>query len=347
MDSMKDLQELVVSGFDDWQENPNVRAIRKDGLILFNYTHAAHAEGRWTWFELASRGLILDSETGEVVARPFDKFFNWNERGRKSSGHIVTVTEKLDGSLGILYRQGGEHKVATRGSFDGEQAAWATEFLAKNHDLSWLPDDYTLLFEIIYPENRIVVDYGDTEALYLLGIRNRFTGDYMPFYPRVYTLGTRYGFPVPQVYSFNNVRDLIEATGALPATAEGWVVEFSDGQRFKFKGDEYVEIHRLVTNATFRRVLSSVANGTYDVMVSNVPDEFLTQVKAWRDEIEETIVDLIRETAIAFAIAPKSTRKEFALWAKAHYPELMPYLFAVLDRKEIRPLILKKAFKDR
>jgi RNA ligase len=163
----------------------------------------------------------------------------------------------------------------------------------------------------------------------------------------MYALGLRYRFVVPQVYSFNNVRDLIEATGTLPATAEGWVVKFSDGQRFKFKGDEYVEIHRLVTNATFRRVLSSVANGTYDVMVSNVPDEFLIQVKAWRDEIEETVVSLIRDTAMAFAIAPKSTRKEFALWAKEHHPELMPYLFVMLDRKEIRPLILKKAFKDR
>ena len=42
------------------------------------------------------------------MARPFDKFFNWGEGswrngGRTTTADISFVTEKYDGSLGILY----------------------------------------------------------------------------------------------------------------------------------------------------------------------------------------------------------------------------------------------------
>ena len=48
-----------------------------------------------------------------------------------------------------------------------DQAVEATKML-QNHDLSNLNRDWTLLFEIIYPENKIVCDYGDTRNLFLL-----------------------------------------------------------------------------------------------------------------------------------------------------------------------------------
>ena len=55
---------------------------RKGELAIFNYTKAAQFAERWNFFERVSRGLILNAVTGEVVARSFDKFFNWGEGGR-------------------------------------------------------------------------------------------------------------------------------------------------------------------------------------------------------------------------------------------------------------------------
>ncbi len=150
IESIVDLQNLVRSGETDWEKYGEVNVIEKDGLLLFNYTNAAQYAARWNAYEQMCRGLILNRETGEVVARAFDRMFNWLEGGRVSRGHIVTVTEKVDGSLGILYRVGNEFRIATRGSFDGAQATWATEFLRKNYDLRDLPPEYTLIFEIIY-----------------------------------------------------------------------------------------------------------------------------------------------------------------------------------------------------
>jgi RNA ligase len=344
MESIDELGKLVKSGFSDWETLGDVRALYHDDLVLFNYTRAAQFSRRWNWFEQVSRGLIFNTVIGEIAARPFDRFWNWLEDGRTSSGRIVTVTEKLDGSLGILYRSEGQYKIATRGSFDGEQAMWATNYLQRNHKLTSLPISYTLLFEIIYPENRIVVDYGDAETLYLLAARNRFTGEYLPFYPNVYRLAQNYGFPLPKVYDFNSMADILAAADSLPATEEGWVIEFSDGQRFKVKGDQYVEVHRLVTNATFKRVLEAVASDTFDEMITAVPDEFLGQIHAWRNEIEQKVIVVTAKARAAFERAPKATRKEFALWIQANHKPLSAYLFNLLDGKGVRSLILKREF---
>lgn len=343
MDNIRQLQQLILQGETGWDQYGDVRAIYRGDLVLFNYTSTAQYNRRWNWFERVSRGLILNTKSGEVVARPFDKFYNWLEGGRKISGHIITITAKIDGSLGVLYRDNG-YKVATRGSFDGEQAIWATNHL-KWYNLDGLPDELTLLFEIVYPDNRIVVDYGTMEELILLAARNRFTGEYLPFYPNLYELADARGFMTPEVFDFNNVDAIIEACGCLSAENEGWVVEFSDGQRVKFKGDRYVELHRLVTNATFKRVLEAVRNNTYMWMVRDVPDEFMDQIQEWKQEIDQIVRHTIEKVETAYGkIKDVSDRKAFATLANTHYRSLAPYLFCKLDGKDYIKMIYKLEF---
>jgi len=345
IECMIDLQALARGGFTDWERYGNVRAVYKDNLVLFNYTHAAQFEGRWNWFERVSRGLILDVKTGEIVARPFDKFWNWGERDRTSDARLVSVTEKLDGSLGVLYRTQGQYAIATRGSFDSEQAEWATTELAIGYDIEDLPDSFTLLFEIIYPDNRIVVDYEGAEGLYLLAVRDRFTGKYL-YWREVFDLAREYEFPVPKAHQFDSVQDIIAAKQGLDGNAEGWVAEFSDGQRFKFKGDRYMEIHRIVHAASFKRVLETVANGTYEETIAAVPDELLDEIRGWKEYIDDTVTHTRARVEAAYINAPKEDRKTFALWVRENRPELAPYLFRRLDEHEYDSLIYKLAFKE-
>jgi RNA ligase len=315
-------------------------------LLLFKYTAKAQYGGRWNFFERVSRGLIVNCATGEIVARPFDKFYNWLEQGRTAGGHIVTITEKLDGSLGILFRVDDGYRIATRGAFRSEQAEWATRFLIANYDLRDLPNELTLLFEIIYPGNRVVVDYSGREALVLLAARNRFTGDYLPFYPAVYELGLRYGFPLPTVYQFNNITEILERTGTLDLSEEGYVVEFADGQRFKFKGDKYLELHRLIFGLSFNNTLAAVAAKNVAYIREQIPDEFLVQFNQWVEEIEATVTAVKQQVQTAFEMAPTDSRKEFAIWVQANHKELAPYLFAVLDGKPLDPIIYRLAFRE-
>lgn len=157
----------------------------------------------WNFFERVSRGLILHAKTGEIVARAFDKFFNWQAYGRSSDAALVRVMEKMDGSLGILYRHHHEYKVATRSDFTNPQCQFANHFI-KRFDLSDLAEEYTLIFEIIYPKNRIIVDYQDRKDLVLLAVRNRVTGEYLAW-EKVIDLAKHYGFNLPHCYNFSSV----------------------------------------------------------------------------------------------------------------------------------------------
>ncbi len=344
--SIADIQTLAVAGFTDWKQYGEVNVKRDGDLLLFDYSHKAQFAARWNFFERVSRGLVINSVTGEIVARPFDKFFNWFEGGRKARGHIVSVTEKLDGSMGILFRENGAYRITTRGWFHSEQAAWATKFLNANYDLSDLPNELTLLFEIIYPENRIVIDYQGREALILLAARNRFTGEYVKFFPDLYELAQKYNFPLPNVHTFNNITELIEQTGTLPAEQEGYVVEFSDGDRYKFKGDRYLELHKLISGLSYKNTIEAVQNNTVDYIRAQIPDEFLQEFNAWVIEIENVIAQTKQNVQATFDAAPKESRKDFALWVQEHHKKLAPYLFALLDGREITPLIFKHEFQD-
>ena len=344
IETIGDLQRLVAAGETDWKKYGEVGTATNGDLILFNYLPTAVYANRWNYFEQISRGLILNRKSGNVVARPFDKFWNWGEGGRMTSAGIRSVTQKVDGSLGILYRQDGQLKIATRGSFTSEQALWATEYL-KRYDLSSLDPDLTLLFEIVYPENRIVVDYGDTEALVFLAARNMITGKYERDY--LYAYDWFYLFDHPDCFLEGDIDDIIARLPELDANEEGYVVEFLDGQRFKFKGARYLELHRLISNLSFKNTLAAVACGTVENIRSQVSDEFLGQFNQWVEEIKAKEAEIERSVTGAFAEAPKASRKDFALWVMANYKDLAQYLFAMLDGQDIAALIYRKAFDNR
>lgn len=340
--TIKTIQNLAINN-GPW---PDTVSIKESGdLILLTYKACVQFDNLWTDFEIACRGLIINRKTGEVVARPFDKFFNWNENNRTTNAPIKSITEKLDGSLGILYRNNG-YKIATRGSFESEQAWWATRFLNEYHNLKDIHNSWTLLFEIIYPDNRIVVDYKNRQSLVLLTIRNRFNGKYLSNH-ETNQIAKRHGFDIPIVYHFKSIQDILDARSKISANNEGWVVEFADGQKFKFKGIEYCKIHKLISGLSFKFVLENHQAGTLNQALEVIPDEFKDEVNKWIDEIEKILIDTENEVEMIYKIAPKENRKEFALWVMGNYKHLAPYLFAQLDGKDILPIIYKMGFNQK
>ncbi|MGB1285249.1 MAG: T4 RnlA family RNA ligase [Aggregatilineales bacterium] len=346
--SIEDIQTLAKMGFSNWLEYGDVNVAERGDLRLFDYTTGAHIANRWNFFERVSRGLMLNAVTGEIVARPFDKFFYWMANGMRASGYIVTVTEKVDGSLGILYRHKEQYHITTKGSFFSPQARWATKFLNDNFDLTGLADEWTLLFEIIYPDNRIIVNYDDREDLVLLAARNRFTGEFMPFFPDLYNLATEHGFTLPQVYQYNRIEDIIAETGRIDANFEGWVVEFSDGSRFKFKMDEYIEIHKLMRGSmNFEGVLKAYIAGDIEHMQAVLPPGLQGNIGQWVSEIEQTIEQIEIQTQLAFSSAPPLNQAAFIEWANVNHPILLPYLQAYYDGRKLRPIIFRHAFREK
>ena len=169
----KDIKPYIESGLVNEQVLGDLR--------IFNYSKVCQFDRKWDDVTIQCRGLIMRGD--EIVARPFRKFFNLGEveetKIENLPAEMPQVTEKFDGSLGILYFQpDGRPAIATRGSFTSDQALRATEML-RNMPPFWNNIDLNLtyLFEILYPENRVVVNYGNREELVLIGLVNRTTGE--------------------------------------------------------------------------------------------------------------------------------------------------------------------------
>jgi RNA ligase len=226
------LKEMIDQGFIHVQKHDNA------ALYIYNYSAKAQYEACWNEVTLACRGLILD-EHYNCVARPFPKFFNMEEVEDIIPWHeTYEIVEKMDGSLGILYWIENKPYIATRGSFNSEQALKATTLLYEKYAASfpYLNKTKTYLFEIIYPENRIVVNYGEREELVLLAIIDSVSG--------AETGLADIGFPLPRRLSNQSVMELKQHQ---KENEEGYVLKFHSGYRIKMKFDEYVRLHKILT----------------------------------------------------------------------------------------------------
>lgn len=344
---IEDIQQLVESGFTRWSDYGDVKAVYQGDLVLLSYTDKAQHAGRWNAFERMCRGLILNKH-GMIVARPFDKFFNWGERGATTDAPITHVFEKVDGSLGISYFQSGVAHIATRGQFaDGVHAKVATRMLHEQYPFfaRALPYDTTALFEIVYPDNRVVVDYHGARRLTLLALRRNRTGEYREW-GEVKEFAKYLGMPTPREYGYQDIRAVQESARGLSVNEEGYVVLCADGQRFKVKGDAYLAAHRMMEHASYGHVVRAIREGTYDSMLAALP-HYHRQVTTWKLEIDAEIEALTQRTLRAYRDAPKDTQKAFALWVQYHHTELAPYLFAHHDGKPIKPIMLRAIAKKK
>jgi len=239
------LGEMIADGYVRVQQHPTLP------LSILNYTEKAQYERVWNPVTLQCRGLIVEQGTNRIVARSFPKFFNHNEPAAADLDTTgpVRVTDKLDGSLGILYPTPDGWAVATRGSFTSEQAVHATDLLRGKY-AGWEPNPgFTYLYEIVYPENQIVVDYGDRDELILLGAIRTLTGE------TAYPTDVEADWPGPVVEAFPYTT-LAEALAAPPRPGmEGLVVEFTEtSQRVKIKQQDYIQLHRIITGFSARRL---------------------------------------------------------------------------------------------
>ena len=305
--------------------------------LIHNYTEACQYSGAWNPVTVACRGLIVDETTGEVLARPFPKFFGHEQREAPELRleAPVAVTDKADGSLGIIFRDGDELAVATRGSFASEQARHATEVLRTRYPDFMPPAGLTVLVEIVYPENRIVLDYGGLDDLILLGAVDIATG-------RTFGPAAVPQWPGPVVDSFAYAT-LAEALAAPPRDGrEGLVVHFTDtDERVKIKYAEYVRLHRLVTGLSARTVWEVlVSGGDLDALTEPLPDEFHAWVTAVATELTDAVAALAKAVEAEFATIVAELpdgwgRREFA--ARAVRSAHRGALFLRLDGKDYRP----------
>ena len=308
-------------------------------LTIWNYSQTTQYEGKWDEITLQCRGLVTDDK-GNVVARPFKKFFNMEE-GKHTPTKEFKVYEKEDGSLGILFHYEGEWIFASRGSFTSEQAIEGSRMFKEKFQQSHFSKDSTYMFEIIYPENRIVVDYAGAERLVLLGRIGTKSG-------HEYSLDwfRKNEYDVVREYI---IKDYTRLKSLIGNNFEGFVVRFSNGDRMKIKGEEYVRLHKIMTEVSTKSVWEILSNGgSMEGLLKDVPDEFYSKIKEYENELITQFNTLNREYKWIFhkirnvyfeAHDKEFNRGEFAKLAKSYkHPSI---LFNRLDGKDVDPIIWK------
>lgn len=284
-------------------------------LYILNYSPATQIEFHWDKdTTMICRGLIVDNEWN-VVARPFPKFFTVDQLTTlRNSVHNLyglkfknmfdgsfRVFDKLDGSLGVLYPVGDKVAVATRGSFESEMAIRATKMLEDmglGNRSKWFVNHsgkrdlfnyFTFMVEIIYPENQIVVNYGDEEKLVMLAVLGKNDGE------DAWQMFEQMGQPVPGfelAKEYDHIKSIDDFTEDEYDGREGYVLVFDNGLRVKWKFNEYKRLHRIVTGLNENTVLEWLKEGkNLRQTLDKVPDEFYN----WAETVANRLTNLYRE----------------------------------------------------
>ncbi len=302
-------------------------------LTIYNYSQTVQFKNLWDEYTLMARGLILDNK-GNIIGRPFAKFFNWEEMTEIPKEPPVHVTEKMDGSLIIACFYKEELILATRGSFTSEQAQKAKEIVEEKYAkvFNELPRDRTYLFELIHPENTIVLRYGKTRDLFYLASIDNNTGK------DIFTKGMNEYFPIPEQFPYKNLHP---SEMPIADDKEGYVLYYASGLRIKVKGEVYKKLHQIRSGLTENGVWEMLRNGEdLEETIKMLPDESYN----WFKKTRETILTdykkaLSTSENIYQEIKNLPTRKEQALALKnSPYASIV---FGLLDGKDVSSSLWK------
>jgi T4 RnlA family RNA ligase len=323
-------------------------------ISIYNYSRTCQYENKWNNITKSCRGLILDKD-GNVIAKSFDKFFNFEEHSTEEiPNEDFEVYEKLDGSLGILFWYQDKWILASKGSFTSDQAIKGMEIL-KKYKYDRLLKGYTYLFEIIYPENRIVCQY-DFEDLILLAVIDNSDGYEIRIHDneihlegiRLKNLYNNLGFKI--VKKYDGIRDYSELKSKISQNEEGFVIKFGNGFRMKIKGEEYVRLHRILTGFSNVDIWEYLKDGKdLDELLDRVPDEFDLWVKNTVKDLNKQFWE-IQSSSAGFVDNYRRTRslahipfdkKEFAALVMTQPKSLRPIMFSMYDGKKYDEMIWK------
>jgi RNA ligase len=316
-------------------------------LSIYNYSRTCQYESKWDDITKICRGLILDRE-GNVIAKAFNKFFNYEELTLNDIPEgSFEVFEKLDGSLGILFWYQGKWILASKGSFISDQSIKGRQILNNKYNVEVLPKGYTTVVEIIYPENRIVCDYGEDEELVVLSMISNANGKELD-YNSMLSINEVSGFPT--IKKYDGITDYDTLKSQINGNREGYVIRFKNGFRMKIKGEEYVRLHRILTGFSNVDIWEYLKDGKdLDELLDRVPDEFDLWVKNTVKDLNKQFWE-IQSSSAGFVDNYRRTRslahipfdkKEFAALVMTQPKTLRPIMFSMYDGKKYDEIIWK------
>lgn len=302
------------------------------------------------------RGIIFYSN-GDLMSRPFHKFFNIGEREETQPYNIDmsrphVIMEKLDGSMIRPMIVNNTMRLGTKMGIT-DTSILAEEYLFSLPKANKLVDilytaaaaGATPLFEFIAPNNRIVIKY-EKPDLVLLAVRVNRTGAYNSRFGNVErVLGNL--FTTVQTYGSveGSLEDYVERQRSKEGR-EGGIINF-DGEMHKFKNDWYVRIHKVKDKIRAdRHILALLLNNELDDVYPHLDENDFNRIKDYERKFYDALsikVGWLEAITIRVIHRAKMDRKYLAtvlLPASNLQPDEYKFVYKVVDGHVLREVVM-------
>lgn len=341
MNILQHLQQYEQRGLVYSQRHPTLP------LSIWNYSAECQYSKAWDDVTKMCRGLVVHDD-GHIVSKGFDKFGNLEE-GMHTPTDDFEVFDKADGQYIGCFWYNGEMIVNSRGSFNSVYAIEARRLLNEKYPSfeKRARKDVSYCFELIGFE-QIVVSYPEVDLI-MTGVfsSNGFEYElenYKGYFIQDNNLKVRF------VKRFHGL-DYTKIKQLNWKNHEGFVVRFSNGQRCKIKFEDYIQLHRQMTNLSTTSIWEALRDGRpVSEILNDVPDEFYEKVHFYENELKSNYIwieskckEILGDILIHVENRPSpffsniSSRKEIAYFIqKCENPKIV---FAMLDGKDYSKLI--------
>jgi RNA ligase len=268
------------------------------------------------------RGIKFDLETGDVVTKPYHKFFNVNQLPETQShvidwSHPHVILEKLDGSMVTSFKRPQEAWQWHTKMGATEVAKPISKAVGETYSQfceAMREEGLTAIFEWLSRQQRIVIDY-PTDQLILTAIRHNVSGEYVLF-TKMRDMAAAFGVPVVRAVpgSAENIQRFLDETAGIE-DAEGFVIRFDDGHMCKVKGLWYCHIHNTKDTLRFEKnVWSLLLNDMMDDARSFMDDKDRRMVEDFSGEFDQRLrAKALSLCAIVQQAKPGHDKKSFAI----------------------------------
>lgn len=300
------------------------------------------------------RSVVVDLNAGCLVLAPFKKFFNIDEieetkfniiKDKIQQAKCVEFSNKLDGSMQCATWYQDHIIMCGSKSLDPEKS-WRLQegcrMIAANQNYQKMLQDnpnLTFVFEYIALKDAHVVQYTkEEEGLYLIGMRNKLTGEELS-YREILAMAKTYGALTTALLDKTLDQVMSELDSKTSDEAEGFVINI-DGYKVKLKYNDYVHIHKILSRLTsVNVVIQSVADNTLDDLIAKIPDvyrDFIKHIAGRIMEYEQNETDTIKQY---YNVIPKETKKDFMIYVNTNVPkEYRKYCVDLYYGREINVL---------
>lgn len=299
-------------------DNPLVaKRCLKDGVVSFNFTRDVFNDSKWNDLTCKARGLFIDSQTSEIVARSFKKFFSINEVKQTTLSELkknlqfpIKAYFKENGFLGMVSWHKRENKIfiASKSTNEGPFADMVrdrfyslpersqkilTDFIKENN--------CTLVFEVVEPiKDPHIIKYEKPMIYLLAAIKNQLEDEYLPYEDLVNLVNRCNITEENSILSakglylvFDNWEEFIKFYNAVEKDFnrhhEGWVFEDSNNFMLKFK-TPYYKFWKQMRSVKDRIIAEKEVKHTGNELADKVIDFMVKKGGEWLSD--KSIIDV-------------------------------------------------------